>query len=66
MKKIILAVPALAVLLLMAWISFPASTMQAIIEDSVSGGPFTIEVKGLKKGFFYTVSLDSLTLETRR
>ena len=66
MRKIIIAVIAVPALFWMAWISFPASSIQAIIEDSVNGGPLEIEVKGLNKGLFYTVDIDTLTLKTRR
>jgi len=65
-RKIIIAVIAVPVLFWTAWISFPESSIQAIIEDSVSGGPFAIEVKGLKKGLFYTVDIDTLALKSRR
>jgi type II secretion system protein N len=65
-KKIIIAVIAVPVLFWMVWISFSASSIQAIIEDSISDGQLGIEVKGLKKGLFYTIDIDTLTLKTRR
>ena len=66
MKKIIIAVAAVAALFWMLWISFPASSLQAIVEDSVTEGPLGIEVKGLKKGLFYTMEIDTLTLKYRQ
>jgi len=65
-RKIIIAVIAVPALFWMAWISFPVSSMQAVIEDSVSSGPLRIEVRGLKKGLFYTVDINMLTLRTRQ
>ena len=66
MKKIIIAVAAVPALFWMLWISFPASSLQAIIEDSVTEGPLAIDVKGLKKGLFYTVDIDTLALKARQ
>jgi type II secretion system protein N len=65
-KKIFIAVLAVAALFWMVWISFPASSIQVIIEDSVTGGPVAIEVRGLKKGLFYAVAIERLTLKTPR
>jgi type II secretion system protein N len=62
-KKIIIAVAAVPLLFWMVWISFPSSSLQTIIEDSVPEGPFSIEVQGLKKGLFYTVDIARLTLK---
>jgi type II secretion system protein N len=65
-KKILIAVAAVPVLFWMVWISFPASSLQAIIEDSAAEGPFGIEVKGLKMGLFYTVEIDTLALKAQQ
>jgi type II secretion system protein N len=61
---IILAV--IPVFFWMMWIVFPETAIQTIIEDSVAGNQFVVEVQGLKKGFFYTVHIDALTLKGGR
>ena len=63
MKKILLALAAVPLLFLFIWTAFPASSMQSIIEDSLTGANITGEVRGLKKGLFYTVSIDSVVLK---
>jgi type II secretion system protein N len=63
-KKILLAVAAIPVFFWSIWMVFPASSIQSIIEDSVRGTNLTMEVQGLKKGFFYALSVDKVTLKS--
>ncbi len=64
MKKILLAFVAVPVVFWFMWMAFPALSIQSMIEDSAGDGKITIEVQGLKKGFFYTVSVDKVALKS--
>ena len=64
MKKILLAVAAVPIVFWSIWMAFPASSIQSIVEDYVRGANLTMEVQGLKKGFFYAVSVDKVTLKS--
>jgi len=66
-KKLpIIVLAAIPVLFCMIWIVFSETAIQTIIEDSVAGSQFMIEVQGLKKGLFYTVDIDALVLKGSR
>lgn len=63
-KKLpVIILAAVPVLFCMMWIVFSETAIQTIIEDSVAGSQFMIEVQGLKKGLFYTVDIDALVLK---
>ena len=64
MKKILLAVAGIPVVFWLIWMTFPASSIQSMLEDSVRGANLTMEVHGLKKGFFYALNVDSATLKS--
>jgi type II secretion system protein N len=66
-KKLpVIILAAVPVLFCMIWIVFSETAIQTIIEDSVAGSQFMIEVQGLKKGLFYTVDIDALVLKGSR
>jgi type II secretion system protein N len=44
------------------WIAIPGSSLQDRIEGSVNDRNFYLETEGLKKGLFYGVTIDRLTL----
>jgi type II secretion system protein N len=62
-KKTLLAVAVVPVFFWLIWMVFPASSIQSAVEDSVRGANLTMEVQGLKKGFFYTLKVDKVTLK---
>lgn len=64
MKKILIALTAIPVIFLGIWIAVPETSIQSIIENSISSNKFRLEVKGLKKGLFYNLSVDNLTLKS--
>ncbi len=64
MKKILAAFVAVPVVFWFIWMAFPASSIQSMIEDSAGDRNITIEVQGLKKGFFYTLSADKVALKS--
>lgn len=66
MKKILLAFAAVLIIFWFIWMAFPAATIQSIIEDSFGEGNIAIEIQGLKKGYFYTLSIDKATLRSSR
>lgn len=63
MKKALLALAAVPFLFLFFWMAFPAASIQSIIEDSLSDSTITGEVRGLKKGLFYTITVESVALK---
>ena len=63
MKKFLIALITIPVILWGLWIAFPKASIQSIIEGSVSKEKLRLEVKGLKKGLFYNLSIDRLTLK---
>jgi type II secretion system protein N len=63
-KKILIALTAIPVIFLGIWIAVPETSIQSIIENSISSNKFRLEVKGLKKGLFYNLSVDNLTLKS--
>lgn len=65
MKKILIALVAILVIFYGIWIVFPKTSIQSIIEDSISHQRLRLEVEGLKKGLFYNLRVDRLTLNGR-
>ncbi|MEW6417170.1 MAG: type II secretion system protein GspN [Nitrospirota bacterium] len=63
-KKILIALAAIPVLFYGIWIVFPNASIQSIIEDSINSDKLGLEVKGLKKGLFYNLAVDRLTLKS--
>ncbi len=64
MKKILIALTAIPVIFWGIWIAFPETSIQSIIENSISNNKLRLEVKGIKKGLFYNLSVDNLTLKS--
>lgn len=63
MKKILIALVAILVIFYGIWVVFPKTSIQSIIEDSMSHHKLSLEVEGLKKGLFYNLRVDRLTLK---
>jgi type II secretion system protein N len=64
-KKILIALVAILVIFYGTWLIFPKTSIQSIIEDSISHHKLSLEVEGLKKGLFYNLRVDRLTLNGR-
>ena len=64
MKKILIALTAIPVIFWGIWIAVPETSIQSIIENSISSNKLSLEVKGVKKGLFYNPSVDNLTLKS--
>jgi type II secretion system protein N len=62
-KKILIAFAAVPFVFWFIWMAFPATTIQSIVEDSAGDGKITIEVQSLKKGFFYTLHIDKVSMK---
>lgn len=62
MKKILIVLFSLFVVFWAIWFVFPETSIQTIIEDSLSR-EFEPHVKGLRKGLFYHLHMDNLRLE---
>jgi len=60
-----IALAAVPLLFWMLWFVLPESSIQAIIEDSAADAPFVLEVRGLGKGLFYTLTIEKLELRGR-
>jgi type II secretion system protein N len=65
-KKILIALTAIPVIFWGIWIVFPETSIQSIIENSISNNKFRLEVKGVKKGLFYNLSVDNLILKSSK
>jgi type II secretion system protein N len=63
-KKILYVLIAIPVIFWGIWLVFPKTSIQSIIDDSISDEKLRLEIQGLKKGLFYNLSVDSLTLKT--
>jgi type II secretion system protein N len=63
-KKILYVLIAIPLIFWGIWIAFPETSIQSIIENSISSNKFRLEVKGVKKGLFYNLSVDNLTLKS--
>ncbi|MDP2755119.1 MAG: type II secretion system protein GspN, partial [Nitrospirota bacterium] len=65
MKKILIVlIVAIPVIFWGIWIAVPETSIQSIIEDSISNDKLRLEVKGLKKGLLYTLSIDNVILKS--
>lgn len=64
MKKILIVLTAIPVIFWGIWIAVPETSIQSIIENSISNNKLRLEVKGVKKGLFYNLSADNLTLKS--
>ena len=65
MKKIlIISLITVPLIFWAVWIVFPKNSIQSIIEDSIRSDKLGAEVKGLKKGLFYNLTVDGLTLKS--
>ncbi len=62
MKKIALAVIAVVLIVWAVWIAFPVSAMQSMIDGILHNRDLSIRIDGLKKGFFYRLHADRITL----
>jgi len=63
-KKILILLAVVPVILWGVWLSFPASSMRSLMEDSLGGGGISMEFDGLRKGFFYDLSADKIILKS--
>lgn len=63
MKKILIALIAIPVIFWGIWIAVPETSIQSIIVDSLSNERLRLEVKELKKGLFYNLSIERLLLK---
>jgi type II secretion system protein N len=63
-KKILIALIAIPVIFWGIWLAFPKTSIQSIIEDSIRNEKLSTEVKGLRKGFWYSLSIDRITLKS--
>jgi type II secretion system protein N len=63
-KKILIALAAIPILFWAVWIVFPKTSIQSIMEGSINSDKLGVEVKGLKKGLFYNLTIDRLTLKS--
>ena len=62
-KILIISLIAIPVLFWGIWLVFPKTSIQSVIEDSIKSDKIGLEVKGLKKGLFYNLTIDGLTLK---
>jgi type II secretion system protein N len=62
-KKILIVLIAIPILFLSLWITVPETSIQSIIEDSATD-KLHMEVEGFKKGLFYNVTIENLTLRS--
>lgn len=62
MKKILIAFIALVVILWGPWIVFSSASLQFIIEDSFYSERIHLEITGLEKGLFYTLSAEKVII----
>ena len=63
-KKILVVLIAIPVIFWGIWIVFPKTSIQSIMEGSINSDKLGVEVKGLKKGLFYNLTIDRLTLKS--
>jgi type II secretion system protein N len=62
--KIFFMLIAVPVLLWMLWFILPVTSIESIIEDSVQDGNVAVEMKNLRKGLFFNIDADSLTVKS--
>jgi type II secretion system protein N len=63
-KKLLYVLIAIPLILWGIWLVFPKTSIQSIIEGSMYSDKLGLEVKGLKKGLFYNLIVDRLTLKS--
>jgi len=63
-KKIFIAVIALVIIIWALWIAVPSASLQFIIEDSFPGESIHVEITGLEKGLFYTLSAEKIIIRS--
>jgi type II secretion system protein N len=61
-RNVLIVLALIPVLIWGIWIAIPESFLQDRIEGSVDDRNFYLETEGLKKGLFYSVTVDRLTL----
>jgi type II secretion system protein N len=61
-RNVLIVLALIPVLIWGIWIAIPGSSLQDRIEGSVNDRNFYLETEGLKKGLFYRVAIDRLTL----
>ena len=62
-KKLLIVFIAAAAIVWGIWLAFPVSAIESIIEDSVSGHGFRMNIEGLQKGLFYRLHADRIALK---
>lgn len=62
MRNVLIVLALIPVLIWGIWLAIPESYLQDRIEESVNDRNFSLETEGLKKGLFYRVTIDRLTL----
>ncbi|MBE0427176.1 MAG: type II secretion system protein GspN [Nitrospirae bacterium] len=63
MKKVFIVLIAIPFIFWSLWVAFPASTIESIVEDSLTDYKFRLDVRGLKKGMLYNLSINDLILK---
>ena len=64
MKKILIAFIALVVIIWALWIAIPSASLQFLIEDSFPHESIHVEITGLEKGLFYTLSAEKIIIRS--
>ncbi len=62
MRNVLIVLALIPVLIWGIWLAIPESFLRDHIEESVNDRNFYLETEGLKKGLFYKVTIDRLTL----
>jgi type II secretion system protein N len=63
-KILIIFLIAIPVIFWGIWLAFPKTSIQSIIENSIHNDKLTAEIKGLRKDFWYGLSIDGITLKS--
>lgn len=64
MKKIIIVLVTIPVIFWAVWFIFPETSIQSVVDNSLSNNKFRLEVIGLNKGLFYKLNVDNLILKS--
>lgn len=64
LKKLLFILAVIPLIFWGIWMAFPASSIQSVIENSMNEKPI-LEVQGLKKGLFYNLNIDTLSVKTK-
>ena len=64
MKKILFVLIAIPVILWAPWFIIPETSIQSIMDDYISGNKLHIEIQGMKKGIFYSLSANKLLVRS--